>query len=67
MLLELLVNEQKEAERNKIIKMLTDSSDNLLETLDNLNEVVAINTNLDKKLFASRRPSTRWSRTLQVS
>lgn len=51
MLLELLINEKDDAERNKIIMMLTESSDNLLETLDNLNEVVAINTNtnLDKK------------------
>ena len=51
MLLEFLVNEQDEAEKESIVKMLTEASDNLLETLDNLNEVVAISTNvnLEKK------------------
>ncbi|VAW10968.1 Two-component system sensor histidine kinase [hydrothermal vent metagenome] len=45
MLLNFLVNEKDETEKQKIIKMLTDASDNLLDTLDNLNEVVDINTN----------------------
>ena len=51
MLLEFLITEKNEEEKEKIIKMLTEASDNLLETLDNLNEVVAISTNvnLEKK------------------
>ncbi len=51
MLLDFLVNEQNGNERENITKMLVEASDNLLETLENLNEVVAINTNtnLDKK------------------
>jgi len=51
MLLEFLVEEKDENEQENIIRMLTEASDNLLETLDNLNEVVAISTNvnLDKK------------------
>ena len=51
MLLEFLVNETEEAEKSNIVRMLTEASDNLLETLDNLNEVVAISTNvnLEKK------------------
>ena len=51
MLLEFLLNEKDEEEKEKILGMLTEASDNLLETLDNLNEVVAISTNvnLEKK------------------
>ena len=47
MLLDFLINEKDEDEKLKIVNMLTDASDNLLETLDNLNEVVAINTNVN--------------------
>lgn len=51
MLLDFLVKEQDEKEKQNIIGMLTTASDNLMETLVNLNEVVAINsnTNLSKK------------------
>lgn len=49
MLLNFLIEETNEHEKEKIIKMLTDASGNLLETLDNLNEVVAISTNLNVK------------------
>ncbi len=51
MLLDFLINEQNGEERENITKMLVEASDNLLETLENLNEVVAINTNtnLNKK------------------
>lgn len=51
MLLDFLVNEENGNERENLTKMLVEASDNLLETLENLNEVVAINTNtnLDKK------------------
>ena len=47
MLLNFLVHETDEEEKDNILNMLTDASNNLLETLDNLNEVVAINTNLN--------------------
>ncbi len=51
MLLDFLTNEKNENEKQKIMGMLTTASDNLLETLDNLNEVVDINskTGLEKK------------------
>ena len=51
MLLEFLVNEVDESEKKNIINMLTNASDNLLETLENLNDVIAISTNvgLEKK------------------
>ena len=45
MLLEFLVQEQNESEKENIIKMLYKASDRLMETLENLNAVVAINTN----------------------
>lgn len=51
MLLDFLNTEKNEEEKKRIIKMLTDASSNLLETLDNLNDVIFINTNtnIDKK------------------
>lgn len=51
MLLEFLLTEKNETEKDKITDMLVKASDGLLETLDNLNEVVAISTTttLDKK------------------
>jgi len=51
MLLDFLIHENNEEEKQKIIGMLIEASDNLLETLENLNEVVAISTNvnLEKK------------------
>ncbi|SIR36028.1 PAS domain-containing sensor histidine kinase [Maribacter ulvicola] len=45
MLLNFLENEKDEKEKTKIVEMLTRASNNLLETLDNLNDVVSINTN----------------------
>lgn len=45
MLLNFLETEKDEEEKQRIIEMLTDASNNLLETLDNLNDVVTINTN----------------------
>ena len=47
MLLDFLINETDEDEKKNILNMLTDASNNLLETMDNLNEVVAISTNLN--------------------
>jgi PAS domain S-box-containing protein len=51
MLLNFLECEKEEQEKNRIMGMLKDASNNLLETLDNLNDVVSINTNtnIDKK------------------
>ncbi|MBC6999547.1 PAS domain-containing protein [Cytophaga sp. FL35] len=56
MLLEFLVDEKDEEEKQNIIGMLTNASNNLMETLENLNEVVAINTNvgLEKKPIVLR-------------
>ncbi len=45
MLLNFLETEKDEGEKKNIVSMLTTASNNLLETLDNLNEVVSINTN----------------------
>ena len=61
MLLEFLVNEEDENEKESIVKMLTEASDNLLETLDNLNEVVAISTNINlekKPVVLSKKIAT---------
>ncbi len=51
MLLDFLIKERDGSERERIMKMLSYASDNLLETLENLNEVVDISTNvnMDKK------------------
>ena len=49
MLLEFLVNEKNEVEKKNIVKMLVDASNNLLETLENLNEVLAISTKINLK------------------
>ena len=51
MLLDFLGHEDDVKERHKIMEMLTDSSTNLMETLHNLNDIVAINTesNIIKK------------------
>jgi len=49
MLLDFLATETDEAEKQKIIEMLTMASDNLLETLENLNEVVSISTNVGQE------------------
>lgn len=44
MLLDFLVDEKDEDEKNKIVQMLIGASDNLLETLENLNEVITLST-----------------------
>ncbi|WP_394751187.1 PAS domain-containing protein [Spongiimicrobium salis] len=49
MLLDFLVQEQDEDEKKRILGMLTSTSDNLLETLDNLNEAIVITTNTQIK------------------
>jgi PAS domain S-box-containing protein len=45
MLLDFLVHETDEKEKEKILEMLKMASNNLSETLENLNEVVSISTN----------------------
>ncbi|MCM4153866.1 PAS domain-containing protein [Arenibacter sp. N53] len=51
MLLDFLASEKDEKEKLRIMDMLTDSSKNLMDTLHNLNDIVAINTesNIIKK------------------
>ncbi|WP_350287800.1 PAS domain S-box protein [uncultured Croceitalea sp.] len=51
MLLDFLINEKEENEKQRILGMLSHASDNLMDTLENLNEVVDISTNvnLEKK------------------
>jgi len=49
MLLDFLVMEKDEKEKNNIVKMLIKASDNLLETLENLNDVVAISANVNQE------------------
>ncbi len=44
MLLNFLKTEESQEEKDKILQMLISSSDNLMETLNNLNEVVDINS-----------------------
>lgn len=46
MLLKFLVDEKDQKEKQRIIEMLTNASDNLMVTLDDLNQVVDINTNV---------------------
>lgn len=47
MLLDFLIKEKEPAEKERILKMLSSASDNLLDTLENLNEVVDISTNIN--------------------
>ena len=71
MLLKFLTCEKDETEKQRIMEMLTKASDNLLETLDNLNEVVDINskTGLEKKLINLTKEvtNTEQNLTAQIS
>lgn len=49
MLIDFLIHEKDKEEKERIIQMLLSSSNNLLDTLENLNEVVDINTNTNLK------------------
>jgi signal transduction histidine kinase len=49
MLLDFLSSETDATEQKKIVEMLTMASDNLLETLGNLNEVISINSNVGQE------------------
>ncbi len=52
MLLDFLMTEDDELEKGKLIEMLITASDNLLETINNLNEVVDINSKTDLEKVA---------------
>ncbi len=47
MLLEFLMQEQDDKEKEKLVNMLSQASQSLMETLENLNIVVDINTNIN--------------------
>ena len=47
MLVNFLIKEDEETEKQRILEMLTKASDNLMDTLENLNEVVDISTNIN--------------------
>ncbi len=49
MLLDFLVDEKNEEEKTKIVKMLVGASNNLLETLENLNEAITLSTDNQAK------------------
>ncbi|WP_420601264.1 PAS domain-containing protein [Flagellimonas sp.] len=68
MLLDFLVKEKDEKEKDRIMNMLTHASDNLLDTLENLNEVVDISTNvnLDKKSLNLSENITRVRQNLSA-
>ncbi len=47
MLLDILVKEKEDVEKERILEMLGEASDNLMGTLENLNEVIDISTNVN--------------------
>ncbi len=51
MILDLFKKQVPSATENEFFPLVNEASDNLKETVSHLNEVVAINTNTDKKLF----------------
>ncbi len=68
MLLDFLIRETDEKEKKRIMKMLFHASDNLLDTLENLNEVVDISTNvnLDKKSLNLSENITKMQQNLSA-
>ena len=66
MLLDFLINEKDENEKKRIMDMLSNASDNLMDTLENLNEVVDISTNvnLEKKSINLNEQITRVEQNL---
>ncbi|SNZ01953.1 PAS domain-containing protein [Flagellimonas pacifica] len=68
MLLDFLIKEKDEKEKNRIMNMLSHASDNLLDTLENLNEVVDISTNvnLEKKSLNLTENITRVRQNLSA-
>ena len=69
MLLEFLVNEKNEYEKQELTNMLVGASDNLLETLENLNEVLAIgaNPNTSKEPINLNRKISKIQQSLSVT
>ncbi len=51
MLLDLLRTEPTESGRKEVLDMLKSASDQLTETVNNLNEVVAVNTNVNERKY----------------
>ncbi|MDT0622871.1 PAS domain-containing sensor histidine kinase [Croceitalea vernalis] len=68
MLLDFLVNEKVEEEKTKIMDMLSHASVNLMDTLENLNEVVDISTNvnLEKKPIGLNEQITKVEQSLSA-
>ena len=66
MLLDFLINEKDEEEKARIMGMLTHASENLMDTLENLNEVVDISTNvnLEKKPLGLNEQITKVEQSL---
>jgi PAS domain S-box-containing protein len=68
MLLEFLVKEEDEAEKERITTMLCGASNDLMETLENLNQIIDINTNvnLEKKPMNLHESVTRVEKNLSA-
>ncbi|WP_422859269.1 PAS domain-containing protein [Flagellimonas sp. S174] len=68
MLLDFLIKEKEPEEKERILGMLSSASDNLLDTLENLNEVVDISTNvnLDKKSVGLNKSIERVQQNLSA-
>lgn len=66
MLLDFLIKEKEENEKERILGMLSKASENLTQTLENLNEVVAISTNvnLEKKSLNLNQEITKVQESL---
>ncbi len=66
MLLDFLIKEKEENEKERILGMLSKASENLAQTLENLNEVVAISTNvnLEKKSLNLNQEITKVQESL---
>ncbi|MDT0541022.1 PAS domain-containing protein [Croceitalea sp. P059] len=68
MLLDFLINEKVEEEKTRIMDMLSHASVNLMDTLENLNEVVDISTNvnLEKKPIGLNEQITKVEQSLSA-
>ncbi|WP_067030446.1 PAS domain-containing protein [Allomuricauda sp. CP2A] len=68
MLLKFLANEEDETEKERIVGMLSNASNNLMETLEDLNQIVDINTNvnLEKKPINLHQNITKIQKNLSA-
>lgn len=68
MLLDFLVKEENETEKERIVTMLCGASNDLMETLENLNQIIDINTNvnLEKKPLNLHESITRVEKNLSA-